>query len=158
MPRGGHSRVGPLPADAATRQLYGSRTRPQHRRVDPIVGDAAPDTTPPADLSDAERAYWSFYAAALVEARRFTPTCRDALAKYCVALAVIAELRQALVSRRRADRTARRETLRELRQWLLAARLIENDLLLSPAAALRAPQPAPHPAPDPFTRYDTPTH
>jgi hypothetical protein len=156
MPRGGHGRSGPLPADAATRQLYSSRTTPR-RAVDRTANVLA-DTTPPSDLSDVERQFWTYYAAALVEARRFTSTCRDSLAKYCTALAVIAELRAAVASQRRADRKAKRENLRELRQWLLAARLIENDLMVTPAAALRAPQAPQPPAPDPFTEFDTPIH
>ena len=140
MPRGGHAKTGPAIKDAATRALHGSRERPQHR----TKGDAGAPMivcAPPPGLSKAERAFWTYYAPPLAAEHRLTLKARDTLAKYCTALAVVADLRRRLASRRRADRAQRPAVLKELRQWLLASRLYENDLILNPASAIRAPKP-----------------
>jgi hypothetical protein len=58
---------------------------------------------PPPGLSRAEMAFWEYYAPALLAERRLTTTTRDALAKYCTALAMVADLRRELVSRKREE-------------------------------------------------------
>lgn len=84
---------------------------------------------------------------------------RDALATYCTARAVISTLRAKLTSRKRDDLAERSATRKELRQWVLAARLYENDLVLNTASSIRAPQ-ADVPPPvepgvsDPFDEFD----
>ena len=139
MPRGGHGRVGPMGQDAATRKLHGSRTRPHHRAKSGSAPSAGECQRPPG-LSRLETAFWNYYAPQLAAERRLTLKARDTLAKYCTALAVVSGLRTALASRKRADMAARAGNRKELRQWLLAARLYENDLLFNPASSIRAPQ------------------
>ena len=151
MPRGAHSRSGPLAQNAQQRSLHGSRIRPQHRRPAPRADQAPVDVSPPSDLSPAECHFWTYYVQVLVDADRFTAAARDALSKYCTALAVVADLRQQLAS---PDSAARRDARRELRQWVALTRLIESDLLFAPAAALRVPAPEPT-NDDPFTGFDT---
>lgn len=116
----------------------------------------------PPGLSRMEVAFWNYYAPQLAAERRLTLKARDTLAKYCTALAVVSGLRKALASRKRAEIAARSGTRKELRQWLLAARLYENDLLLNPASSIRAPKPdiAPPVEPgsaDPFDEFDDDT-
>ena len=140
MPRGGHGKTGPVAADTQTRRLRGSRTRPQHR----AKGDAGAPMVgcdPPRGLSRTEQNFWRYYAPALAVEHRLTVKTRDTLAKYCTALAVVANLRTLLASRKPANRAERGPVRKELRQWLLASRLYENDLLLNPASAIRAPKP-----------------
>ena len=99
-----------------------------------------------------ERTFWAYYAKVLLDADRFTAAARDALSKYCVSLAVVADLRQQLLDA--SDPAAQRDTRRELRQWLALTRLIESDLVFAPAAALRAPAPEPSLDADPFTDFE----
>jgi phage terminase small subunit len=144
--------------DATRRKLRGARTRARHRDKGDL-GIVAPACDPPPGLSRRERAFWQYYAPALAAERRLTIKARDVLAKYCSALAVVAGLRTALASRKRTDIALRANTRKELRQWLLAARLYENDLLLNPAASIRAPRPdVPPPltpgSEDPFAEFE----
>lgn len=152
MPRGGHSRSGPLQADAFTRSLHAAPTRSRHRRTASLAGVAGA-VRPPAGLTPAELRYWKHYAPVLRASRRFTPASRDCLAKYCTVLAVVAELRATLVD---PDPAARRDARKELRQWLLVGRLYESDLTLNPASALRAPSAPASTVVDPFAKYETP--
>jgi hypothetical protein len=140
MPRGGHGKSGPAPKDAATRALHGSRTRAQHK----TKGDAGAPMIlcdPPPDLSKSERKFWAYYAPQLVAEGRLTLKARDTLAKYCTSLAVVAGLRKQLESKKREDVDNRSNNRKELRQWILASRLYENDLLLNPSSSIRAPKP-----------------
>jgi phage terminase small subunit len=139
MPRGGHSKVGPIQQDAATRALRGSKERPQHRSKGDL-GELMVTCAPPVGLSKQEQAFWNYYAPQLVAAKRLPLKARDALAKYCTALAVVADLRKHLSSRKRQDLEQRSDHRKELRQWLLASRMYENDLLLNPASLIRAPR------------------
>lgn len=148
MPRGGHNKSGPVAHDAATRKLHGAQTRRQHR----AKGDAGVSMMVcdrPPGLSKTELAFWDYYAPQLAAERRLTLKARDTLAKYCTALAVVSGLRASLASRKRADIAERSATRKELRQWLLAARLYENDLLLNPASSIRAPKPDVIPSSEP---------
>jgi phage terminase small subunit len=159
MPRGGHGRSGPPPADTKTRALHGSRTRPQHRTIAPPAGTLG--CQPPPGLSRSEQRFWNYYAPELAAERRLTGKTRDALAKYCTALATVADLRRQIASRKPRDLENRSGYRKELRQWLLASRLYENDLLLNPASAARSlprgeepTDPLPPPAQDPFSEFD----
>jgi phage terminase small subunit len=143
--------------DAASRALRGSRERPHHRQK----GDAdAPILVcdPPPGLSKSEQTFWRYYAPQLAAERRLTLKARDTLAKYCTSLAVVADLRRALTSRKRQDVEQRSNVRKELRQWLLASRLYENDLILNPASSIRAPKPVGgtgEPIPDdPMSQFD----
>jgi phage terminase small subunit len=140
MPRGGHVKSGPAVKDAATRALHGSRDRPQHRTKGDAGAAMIVCAPSPPGLSRAERGFWTYYAPLLAAEHRLTLKARDTLAKYCTALAVVADLRRRWGSRRAADRADRSATLKELRQWVLASRLYENDLILNPASAIRAPK------------------
>jgi hypothetical protein len=161
--RGGHARSGPAIFNPAERALHGTRMRARHR----LKGDAPPVgmssetavTTacePPEGLSRAELGVWRYYAPLLAAAGRLTSEARGALAGYCFSQTMIGHLRRALKSRRREDIAARGAYLKEARQWLQVARLYENDLLLNPASAVRAPKPATPTEPDPFEEFDAP--
>jgi phage terminase small subunit len=151
MMQGGHGRSGPAPADADTRHLLGTKKR--RRRTATVVGDLMGIPEAPSDLSEAERHFWNYYAPQLAAERRLTGKARDVLAKYCTALAVVSGLRAALASPEIAQRSA---TRKELRQWLLTARLYENDLILNPASSLRALQPTPESVEDECAEFDVP--
>lgn len=159
MPSGGHGRVGRAIDDAATRKLHGAETRKRHRAKEStaIPGQALVCDPPPA-LSKPEREFWDYYAPLLAAERRLDRKTRDTLAKYCSGLAVVASLRAALFSRKKADLETRSANRKELRQWVLALRLYENDLVLNPASAIRAPKVDvpppidPEVAPDSFDR------
>jgi len=155
MPRGGHSKSGPVQQNASIRALKGGRTRDRHRAKG-SVGELMIVCEPPADLSKAERRYWSYYAPQLVAEGRLTLKARDVLSKYCSALAIVASLRKLLESRKREDIADRSANRKELRQWLLASRLYENDLLLNPSASIRAPKPGglPPVPDDPMDAFD----
>lgn len=139
MPKGGHGRSGRVIQDAETRALHGSRTRPIHREKGdpgaPMVACGAPP-----GLSKAETRFWDYYAPQLRAEKRLTLKSRDSLAKYCTSLAVVEDLRKKLASRKKEDLESRRDNLKELRQWVLASRHYENDLLLNPSSAMRAPR------------------
>jgi len=112
----------------------------------------------PPGCTRLERAYWNYYAPLLAAERRLTMKARDTLAKYCTALAVVTGLRRSLASRRPKEIAVRDKTRKELRQWVLAARLYENDLILNPASAIRAPKedvPPPIPPGAPVSDFDT---
>lgn len=114
---------------------------------------------PPPGLSRAERGFWNYYAPQLQAEKRLTLKARDTLAKYCTALAIVADLRRQLTSRKKKALEDRAANRKELRQWLLASRLYENDLILNPSSAIRAPKAAsgdddPPPPDDPFTDFD----
>jgi hypothetical protein len=157
MPRGGHSRVGPPASDAATRAVRGAETRRRHR----IKGDAGAardashDCDPPKGLDRLERNYWNYYAARMP----YLPaSARDALSKYCTALATIARLKGLIASRKPADVLLRDARRKDLRQWILGSRLYETDLILTPASSIRAPRGAVAPASptapvDPFAAF-----
>lgn len=156
MPRGGHGKSGPVQKDSATRTLHGSRTRQQHRKKGD-VGAPMIVCDPPPDLSKAEKKFWGYYAPQLVAEGRLTMKARDTLAKYCTSLAVVASLRRQLESKKREDVDNRSSNRKELRQWILASRLYENDLLLNPSSSIRAPKPGgvDPPVPnDPMDDYD----
>lgn len=140
MPRGGHGRTGPIAQNAAARELHGSRTR-AHHRTKGDAGAAMSTCAPPPGLSRSEAAYWRYYAPQLAAEGRLTMKARDVLAKYCTALAIVASLRKQIESRKRDDVANRSSNRKELRQWLLASRLYENDLLLNPSSSIRAPKP-----------------
>lgn len=114
---------------------------------------------PPTGLSRSEQRFWKYYAPQLAAEKRLSMKARDTLAKYCTALAVVADLRGQLTSRKREHIAQRSYVRKELRQWLLASRLYENDLILNPASAIRAPRAEggeddPPPPDDPFTQFD----
>jgi len=141
MPRGGHSKSGPVIQDAQARALRGSRERPQHRTKGDLGQPMIACDAPPG-MSPAERKFWDYYAPQLVASRRLPLKARDALAKYCSALAVVADLRRRIFSSRsKADIANRTQNRKELRQWVLAARLYENDLLLNPSSLVRVAKP-----------------
>lgn len=93
---------------------------------------------PPDGLSGSELAFWAYYAPKLRAQRRLTLVARDVLAKYCTALAVVAELRKELAAPK-IDAKEKRDARRELRQYLNVTRLYESDLILNPATAVRNP-------------------
>ena len=138
----------------ATRKLRSGRTR----RPSSVRGDAGllVDTcAPPPDLSRKETVFWNYYVGLLAAERRLTKKVRDGLAKYCTSLAIVAELRVELAAKTRTAVARRAETRKELRQWLLVGRLLENDLLLNPASSARAPVPV-EPEFDSFSEFDLP--
>ena len=156
MPRGGHSKSGPLPLDAATRRARGSRTRAHHRRVAGTMDIGSPPCDPPGGLDPLERQYWQYYAPLMAEAGRLPARSRDALGKYCTALATIARLKVLLVSRKPADVLRRDDRRKDLRQWILGSRLIEADLMLSPSSLARSSSGPVAPTPasvDPFAAF-----
>lgn len=114
---------------------------------------------PPPGLSKSEQAFWRYYAQQLKAEKRLTLKSRDTLAKYCTALAVVSDLRRQLWSKKRDDIAQRAAVRKELRQYLLASRLYENDLILNPSSSVRAPRPEtgiddPATPDDPFAQFD----
>jgi hypothetical protein len=139
MPSGGHGRGGPPAFDQGTRALHGTKTR-GHHRVKGGLGAPMISVAPPPHLTASQRRIWAYYAPQLVSERRLPLKARDALAKYVIALDMVAKLNRKIRSvqagRKNPDR---HPLLGELRQWLAITRLYENDLLLNPASAVRAP-------------------
>jgi hypothetical protein len=96
---------------------------------------------PPPHLTASQRRIWSFYAGQLLAEGRLPMKSRDVLAKYCLAIDVVARLNRKI--RRLMAGGVKHPLLGELRAWLAISRLYESDLLLNPASAVRAPQPSP---------------
>jgi phage terminase small subunit len=157
MGRGGHAKSGPVAFDQAQRELRGTKTRPRPRHRPTKVTPSAPMPIceGPPHLTEAERSQWAYYAPLLAE--RLTLEARDTLAKYCTALATVERLKAQMAADEYRDlmitttvdgagnehRTAKPNPLLvQLRQWVLLCRGYESDLLLSPAAAIRAPKAA----------------
>ena len=97
---------------------------------------------PPGYLTPAQRALWAYYEPQLVAEGRLPLKARDVLAKYIIALDVVARLNEMLTKALEGDE---KPVLTELRHWLMVTRLYESDLLLNPAAAIRAPKTADQP-------------
>ena len=135
--RGGHPRSGRVAFDASTRALHGTRERAQHRNR----GGSTPMIVcdPPAYLTAAQRTLWEYFAPQLVAEGRLPLKTRDVLAKYVLAVDLVARLNATIFSV--VEDGEKHPLLAELRQWLLLTRLYESDLLLNPAAAVRAPTP-----------------
>ena len=94
---------------------------------------------PPTHLTPSQRKLWAFFAPQLVAEGRLPLKARDVLAKDVIAFDVVARLNKGLKTT--VPKGNEKPILTELRQWLLVLRLYESDLLLSPAAAVRAPVP-----------------
>ena len=156
--RGGHGRGGPTVFDASTRALRGTRERLRHRTKG-VAGAVVGACEPPAGLDGPELAAWSYYAPLLAASGRLTAEARDALGSYCTTVAAIGQLKRAAsASRKRIAGPERSAIRRELRQWIQVGRLLESDLLLSPAAAVRAPSVLPPAeAEDAFAEFDPPS-
>jgi phage terminase small subunit len=171
MGRGGHAKSGPVAFDQAERDLRGTKTRQRHRTPSRTASRATVLCEGPPHLTEAERAQWVYYAPLLMAAERLTLEARDTLAKYCTALAIVERLKKQMAADEYRDlmitvivdgagnehRSAKPNPLLvQLRQWVLLCRGYESDLLLSPAAAIRAPKAAaPEPAADPLTALIT---
>lgn len=151
MPRGGHPRSGPRAKTKKEREVSGARTRRHHAKVDRVLGAgattdraAAPDVQPPPMLTDAQCEFWAYYAPLLAKERRLTMKVRDALARYCITQAMVKRLNEdvegldsILVLEESGERVHPMVTT--LRQFLQISRQYDTDLLLNPAADLRAP-------------------
>ena len=111
---------------------------------------------PPPHLDEEEARHWAYYAPLLQGAQRLTLEARDTLAKYCTALATIVRLKRQMAADEYRDilvdividsagnehvSAKANPLLVQLRQWVMLCRGYETDLLLSPAAAVRAPRP-----------------
>lgn len=152
MPRGGHSRSGPRAKSAAERKEQGARTRPHHAKVDRL-GAAAADVAapvvvpaPPPHLTEKQQAFWEYYAPLLAAERRITLKTRDVLARYCIAQAMVKRLNEdleALDALLVVDPVSATEKVHPLvttlRQFMQLSRQYDTDLLLNPAADVRAP-------------------
>ena len=128
------------------------------------VGNAAPSKglnacSAPSDLSAAERVYWDYFAAQIAGYGRLSAATRGVLTAYCTSQATIARLRNQIAKDGHCDVSefgTKSALLPELREWIHLARLLESDLLLSPASIMRAPQ-SPEALDDPFAEFDLPT-
>ena len=145
--RGGHFRVGPVAFDASTRALRGSKTRARHRTKGDVGVLAMCE--PPPHLDADERAAWTYYAPLLHAAGRLTLESRDVLAKYCAVLASVVRLKRVMAAPDYIDvlvtegRTKNQPRARAVAALAASRRThVQTDLLLSPAAAVRAPKPA----------------
>lgn len=153
--KGGHSRSGPLALDESARRRRSARRR---SHVAAAVPNAATSCQEPAGLTPQEHEFWTYYAGELGSAGRLRPTTQGVLAAYCTASATIARLRRQIAAAGYCDvdqQGVKSALLPELRHWLNLARLLESDLLLSPASAMRAPQ-APVAQTDAFAEFDAP--
>lgn len=148
MPRGGHARGGRAAFDESTRALHGTSERARHREKGDL-GLPMIVCEPPPHLTGVQRRIWNYYAPQLVAEGRLPIKARDTLAKYCIALDIVGKLNRKIRSVLGKGGGERHPLLPELRYWLSIARLYESDLLLNPAAAVRAPKPdAPRDADD----------
>jgi phage terminase small subunit len=154
MPRGGHSRSGPRAKAAAERKERGARTRPHHAKVDRL-GAAAADSSstpkvsvpkPPPHLTEKQQEFWTYYAPLLAAERRITLKTRDVLARYCIAQAMVKRINEdleALDALLVLDSVTLTEKVHPLvttlRQFMQLSRQYDTDLLLNPAADVRAP-------------------
>lgn len=159
MPRGGHTGSGPISQHARIRSLHGSKTRPRHRKRGNSLQVPLVTCEPPTGLSTVELEYWDYYARQLMVAGHLPLKARDALAKYCTVLAIVADLRRQLASRKRDD--IKRDSWRkELRLWVLASRLYEHDLLINPSSIVRTARESgvveDQVGDDPFSDFDEP--
>lgn len=111
-----------------------------------------PVPAPPAHLEADEVAIWQHYAPLLAADGRLSPKSIDALARYCTAVVQVRALRAQLrasapiiVATTVDSAGNEREIVKPnpldamLRQWMAAARALENDLVLNPASLLRVP-------------------
>lgn len=150
MPRGGHPRSGPRAKSKKEREESGARTRRHHAKVDRVLGgkdvvDApSPSVEPPPMLTETQQEFWRYYAPLLAKERRLTLKVRDALARYCITQAMVKRLNEdiesldtILVLEESGERVHPMVTT--LRQFLQISRQYDTDLLLNPAADLRAP-------------------
>jgi len=151
MPRGGHPRSGPRAKSKKEREESGARTRRHHTKVDRVLGEAAAQrdapasrVDPPPMLTETQRAFWDYYAPLLAKERRLTMKVRDSLARYCITQAMVKRLNEdvealdtILVLEESGERVHPMVTT--LRQFLQISRQYDTDLLLNPAADLRAP-------------------
>lgn len=167
MPRGGHSRSGPRAKSKAERAATGARTRKHHAKVDRVLGDQGAASTAPADdvqpppmLTEEQRTFWDYYAPLLARERRLTLKVRDTLARYCITQAMVKRLNadlEALDSVLVLEEAGERmhPMVTALRQFLQISRQYDTDLLLNPAADVRAPageDPTEAPA-DPMAKF-----
>ena len=136
--KGGHTRSGRVAFNAPTRATHGTKKRARHRGKVKL-GSSMIVCDPPTHLTPSQRKLWAFFAPQLVAEGRLPLKARDVLAKYVIAIDVVARLNKGLKTT--VPKGNEKPILTELRQWLLVSRLYESDLLLSPAAAVRAPVP-----------------
>jgi len=138
MPRGGQIRSGRPVFDEATRALHSTKVRARHRTKG-YAGEPMITCEPPRQLTPAQREYWDYHAPQWAAKRQLTLEERDALAKYCIGLDITYRLNRKI--RSITVKGNKHPLLGELRHWLAITRLYENDLLLNPASAVRAPKP-----------------
>lgn len=104
-----------------------------------------------------EREQWAYYAPLLAASGRLTQEARDTLAKYCTGLATVIRLKAQMAEPEYRDilisvtvdgagnehvKAVPNPLLLRLEKWVALCRGYESDLLLCPAAAVRAPAPA----------------
>ena len=134
---------------AARRDVEGSRTRP-NQTPDPAFEIGQPE--PPVNLTEAEAAYWIYYAPVLAKAHVLTVADRDSLRLYCEALSQLDDIKT-----QQADPAYRRVVISTVidgagnekvqaatnpldaqrRQWHQIARLCASELGLSPTSRAR---------------------
>lgn len=85
---------------------------------------------PPKFLTLEERKIWKFYAPLLAK-RGFQSFSHEVLARYCTCVVLVRKAREGAMSNP--------DLIKEWRLLNAQARYLENDLMLGPAAALRAP-------------------
>lgn len=146
MPRGGHGRTGPLPVPSSGSVLAGKA-----KRIGALRRPAEFSVPPaPSHLDQEEVEVWRHYAPLLAADGRLTPKSLDVLARYCTAVVQVRALRAQLRASASIIVTTtidgagnERENVKAnpldamLRQWMAAARALENDLVLNPASLLR---------------------
>lgn len=151
---GGHARGGPTKKDA---QLG--------------LVDLTSDITPPADLAEAARPYWDYFAPLQVRTGLLTDSSRETLRSYCQLLVqrdrIEVALRDSpvLILSTSVDGAGNEHTVLKANPLLAQQRQVEaslhtlaNDLCLAPAAAIRLPR-LPEPEADPLADWaSTGTH
>ncbi len=112
----------------------------------------------PTGLTRDERRVWTHYATELHAAGRLTRAVQGVLASYVTALTTIARLKTQMAAPGYVDVTedGKSPLLPELRNWIGLARLLESDLLLNPAAAVRVPSVVDDAIDDEWADFDTP--
>jgi P27 family predicted phage terminase small subunit len=95
-------------------------------------------------LTEAQKVFWDYYAPLLARERRLTMKVRDSLARYCITQAMVKRLNEDLEALDRVvsfDESGERAhpLVTMLRQYLQISRQYDTDLLLNPAADMRAP-------------------
>ena len=140
MGKGGHPKSGPPAADAATRRIKGSRTRPRHRRREEVESVASGAPTKPRHLGRFGSAEWNRLVALLRSEQRLTASDRPALMVAATFYETSRQLEQACAKEAPGAENWVRLSRAARFAWSSYSKAL-GDLCLTPATRARAPHP-----------------